>query len=80
MEWIVVLGIVFLVVVAPVLVIAGAIILALKVLVGGTCRRNGGDATEARIIQEIHGGLTRMEERIESLETILVDQDKEDPK
>ena len=34
------------------------------------------DAEEARIMQEIHAGLAKMEERIESLETLLVDKEE----
>jgi phage shock protein B len=34
-------------------------------------------AEEAKMIQEIYSGLSRMEERVESLETILLDQEKE---
>ncbi|MFC1737273.1 phage-shock protein [Candidatus Hydrogenedentota bacterium] len=78
-ELLTVLGIVFLVIVAPFLVIGGAIIMALRILSGGSSRRSGNEAAgEARMIQEIHAGLTRMEERIESLETIVIDQDKKE--
>ena len=44
-------------------------------LAGAGTSRNA-SADEARIIQEIHRGLVRMEERVESLETLLFDQDK----
>ena len=33
---------------------------------------------EAKVMQEIHQGLSRMEQRIEALETILYDQQKMD--
>lgn len=36
--------------------------------------KNPGD--ETRLIQEIHRGLTRLESRIEALETIVIEQDK----
>jgi hypothetical protein len=34
---------------------------------------------EARIMQEIYNGLTQMEKRIESLETILIERHREAP-
>ena len=34
----------------------------------------GSDPDEARLIQELHQGLGRLEERVESLETILMDR------
>ena len=34
----------------------------------------GGADTEARLMQEIHASLTRMDRRIEALETILMDK------
>ena len=38
--------------------------------------RGATDSEEAKIIQEIYQGLERMEQRIESLETILTDAEK----
>mgnify|MGYP003584981694 CR=1 FL=1 len=38
--------------------------------------REGGES-EAQMIQEMYQGLARMEERIEALETILLEKDKE---
>lgn len=35
------------------------------------------DADEARVIQEIHQGLTRMEERLEALETIMMEREED---
>lgn len=61
---------------ALVLVLAGAaaivIVLAVK-LVKGLGNRDR-HAEEARIIQETYQGLSRLEERIEALETILRDR------
>jgi phage shock protein B len=34
------------------------------------------DADETRLMQEIHQGLSRMEERVEALETILIDRER----
>ncbi|MCB2187138.1 MAG: hypothetical protein KQJ78_12015 [Deltaproteobacteria bacterium] len=38
----------------------------------------GLDEEEARLIQELHQGLERMEKRVESLETILLDRPGKD--
>lgn len=55
---------------APVLLILGLA----KILTGSV--RSGSLATkdEARTIQEIHDGLSRMEDRIAALETILIER------
>ncbi len=55
-------------------IIPGAILLAIKFIRGG--QSAGDQAEEAKMIQEIYKGLSRMEERVESLETILLDQRK----
>jgi len=60
-------------------IIGSTIIMAIKVLKGGLSR--GGqkvEAEEARMIQEIYQGLSRMEERVEALETIILDTKRED--
>ena len=56
----------------PVVVIWAVVRLA------GPRRSKGAAPEDTRIIQEIHQGLTKMEERIESLETILVDRAEND--
>jgi phage shock protein B len=41
----------------------------------GTPRKNGEtDQREAALMQDLHRGMTRLEERVESLETILLDR------
>jgi len=64
-------------VVGVVAVVFGALLLAL----GMVCwtlvalfkpKRNGGNADESKLIQELHDGLQRMEARVESLETLLI--------
>ena len=37
---------------------------------------NQGSAEEARMIQEIHQGLVRMEQRVEALETLLLEREQ----
>jgi phage shock protein B len=55
--------------------ICGTIVVILKTRKGA---RGAGDSEEARIIQELYQNLERMEERIESLETILAPGRKKD--
>jgi len=64
------------------IIIAGVILLAIQILKGGSASGGTGiNSEEAKIIQEIYQGLSRLEERVEALETILLDQDrKERPK
>ena len=59
-------------------VIGGTIILSIKLLKGGSSRKD--QAEDSKIIQEIYQGLSRMEERVEALETILLDREKGDRK
>jgi phage shock protein B len=73
------IGLVFLIVamtlLIPIAAILGvvAIIMAIvRAMTGGSRRTSGrGDAEEARIMQEIHRGLSKMESRMENLEAIL---------
>jgi phage shock protein B len=55
-------------------VIGGTIVISIKLLRGGAARKD--QAEDSKIIQEIYQGLGRMEERVETLETILLDRDK----
>ncbi len=59
-------------------VIGGTILMSIKLLKGGASRKD--QAEDSKIIQQIYQGLSRMEERVEALETILLDQDKKDRK
>ena len=59
----------------PALLVVGAtIVISIKLLKGGTSRKD--QAEDSKIIQEIYQGLSRMEERVEALETILLDREK----
>jgi phage shock protein B len=67
---------VLLILVVIMLVPIAAIVLLLRLVFRGTSdgyRRSNPE--EARIMQEIHRGLTRMEERIDALETIVLDRE-----
>ncbi len=57
-------------------VIGGTIVISIKLLRGGTSRKD--QAEDSKIIQEIYQGLARMEQRVEALETILLDRDRGD--
>ena len=57
-------------------VVGGTIIMSIKLLKGGAFRKD--QAEDSKIIQEIYQGLARMEERVEALETILLDREKGD--
>jgi len=59
-------------------VIGGTIILSIKLLKGGSSRKT--QTEDSRIIQETYQGLARMEERVEALETILLDRKNKEPK
>jgi phage shock protein B len=60
-------------------VIGATILMAIKLIKGGVSReRQQQQAEEARMIQEIYQGLSRIEERVEALETILLDREKRD--
>lgn len=57
-------------------IIGGCCISALKILKGSD---KGGESTSAedvQLIQEIHHGLQRMEDRIGALETIVLEQER----
>jgi phage shock protein B len=54
--------------------ICGTILLAMKLRHGGfSARSREAQGEEARMIQEIYQGLSRMEARVEALETILME-------
>jgi phage shock protein B len=72
-------AIVFSGIVLALAVIGGTFLMAIKILKGGVSRKSQkNQAEEARMIQEIYRGLSRLEERVESLETILLDREKKD--
>ena len=56
-------------------IIGGVLLATLKILKGnGGARGGASDVEETRLIQELHRGLNRMEERVESLETLLMEK------
>ncbi len=64
----------------PILVVGGFFVIwSLKIITRGGPRHEAERLSEeTRLIQEIHRGLSKMEERIEALETILLDPERKD--
>lgn len=80
MEPILIVAIVFGGVVLGLVVIGSTILMGIKILKGDMSRKGQRlQSEEARILQEIHQGLERMENRLEALETILFDQKGKKP-
>jgi len=74
-----IVGIVFTGLVLALAVIGGTILMAIRLRHGGLSRKDRqNQAEEARMIQEIYHGLSRMEDRVEALETLLMDRKGED--
>ena len=60
-------------------VVGGTILMGIKIIKGGFSRQSQqSQAEEARMIQEIYQGLSRMEERVEALETIILEQTRKE--
>lgn len=58
-------------------VICSTVLIGIKIIKGGASKKGQKEHTdEARMIQEIYQGLARMEERVESLETILLAKER----
>lgn len=53
--------------------VCGTILAIVKMRSSNLSKGRGGASEEARIIQELYQGLSAMEKRIETLETILMD-------
>ena len=58
-------------------IIGGTIIFAIKIIRGGGPGRGGkSEREDTMMIQELYQGLSRMEERVDSLETILLQKER----
>ncbi|MBI9087185.1 MAG: phage-shock protein [Desulfobacterales bacterium] len=69
-----VVAIVFAGIVISLAIVGGTILMAIRIRHGGLGRKGQhSDAEDAKMIQEIYHGLSRMEERVEALETILME-------
>ena len=63
-------------------IICGTLISLIKLRHGGGISRHDRrqQTEEARMVQEIYNGLSKLEERVETLETILMDSHRKDHK
>ena len=59
-------------------VAGGLALAALKILKGRPNRSRQLDSDETKLMQELYQGLSRLEERVEALETLVLDQDRPD--
>jgi phage shock protein B len=60
-------------------IIGSTVLMAIKILKGELSGKGQKlQAEEARMIQEIYQGLSRMQERVEALETIILDRERKD--
>lgn len=64
----------------PIVAILGGVFLsALKILKGGSRQASRNDSEEAQLIQEVYRGLQQMEQRIDALETIILERSRRVP-
>ena len=60
-------------------ILGSTALMAIKIIKGGISPRSKKlEAEETKAIQEIYKGLSRMEERVEALESVLLDREKKD--
>jgi phage shock protein B len=78
MKEVLIVAIVFGSIVFALAIIPGTILLAIRFFRGGQSASD--QAEEAKMIQELYKGLSRMEQRVEALETILLDHKKRNRK
>lgn len=58
-------------------IIGSTILMGIRIVKGGVSRKGQAyQADETRMIQELYQGLSKMEERVNALETILLDQER----
>lgn len=79
MPEVIIVAIVFGGIVLALAIVGSTILMAIKILKGGLSRKGQRfHAEEARMIQEMYRGLSRLEERMEALETIILDRERKD--
>lgn len=79
MHQVLIVAIVFGSIIIALAIVPVTILYAIKIIKGGfPNNRKGLDDEEAKMIQEIYHGLTRMEARVEALETLLMEKEKKD--
>ena len=76
-----IVAIVFSGIVLSLAIVGGTILMAIKIIKGDGSRKDRKTlAEEARMVQEIYQGLAKLEERLESLETIIFEREKKEGK
>ena len=81
MEGAIIVGIVFSGIVLCLAIIGGTILMGIKIAKGGISRKSQQSHSEdAKMVQEMYQGVSRMEERVEALETILLDKEGKEPR
>jgi len=79
MPEVIIVAIVFGGIVLALAIVGSTILMAIKTLKGGLSRKGQRfQAEESRMIQEMYRGLSRLEERVEALETIILDRERKD--
>lgn len=74
-----IVAIVFGSIVLALAIVCGTILTAMRLRHGGISRHSREEqAAEAEMIQDIYHGLSKMEERVDALETILMDRKRKD--
>ena len=74
MEAVMIISVIFGSILAGLVIVGGTILLGIKLAKGGLSKKERQEQSdEAKVIQEVYRGLQKMEERIEALETILMD-------
>lgn len=62
-------------------IVGSTILIGIKIVKGGVSKKSRKlQEDEARMIQEIYQGLSKMEERVEALETIILDRERKEHK
>ena len=82
MHGVMIVTVVFACIVLALGIICGTLISLVRLRQGGGISRQDRhrQTDEARMVQEIYNGLSKLEERVESLETILMDGNRKDRK
>jgi hypothetical protein len=76
MSGVIIVVVVFAGIVLALAVIGSTILMGIKIVKGGVRPQEQKTQTdEARIIQEIYQGLARMENRVEALETLIIEKE-----
>jgi phage shock protein B len=79
MNGILILAIIFGGSVLALAIIGSTILMAIKILKGGVSRKGQNYQTEeTKMIQVIYQGFSRMEERVEALETLILERERKD--